>query len=320
MQNYRLERKATLWWALERTTQKRDSGMILTDYPEIMKEIRESDTLRKLWEKHSREFEYAKDISFDDTCNTIQTVMALTRRYAAIVTMRRRHRHHETSGQLRGAELRRADRSLRQPGHDGCLHLHQQGRQTRGRGRRARDVLSARAAFPRQRRPSVVYRNRRSEEDGLQVPGPFSPALFIPTEASVEGAEPSCRRVGIRQPARQALSFGPRAVRAVGPYHPRERKIRVVPARQEPARHPASFGFPAHGPRGLRGYAAGGPQAPALVLPCPLPQPTRALHLHCAQALGVRKHRACGGGNAPQHSELPPRQPRGIPHKEKSSG
>ena len=49
--------------------------MILTDYPEIMKEIRESDTLRKLWEKYSRENEYAKDISFDDTCNTIQTIM-----------------------------------------------------------------------------------------------------------------------------------------------------------------------------------------------------------------------------------------------------
>ena len=39
------------------------------------KEIRESDTLRKLWEKYSREYEYAKDISFDDTCNTIQTIM-----------------------------------------------------------------------------------------------------------------------------------------------------------------------------------------------------------------------------------------------------
>ena len=46
---------ATLRRALERTTQKRGSGMILTDYPEIMKEIRESDTLRKLWEKYSRE-------------------------------------------------------------------------------------------------------------------------------------------------------------------------------------------------------------------------------------------------------------------------
>ena len=61
--------------ALERTTQKRGSGTILTDYPEIMKEIRESDTLRRLWEKYSREYEYAKDISFDDTCNTIQTIM-----------------------------------------------------------------------------------------------------------------------------------------------------------------------------------------------------------------------------------------------------
>ena len=48
--------------------------MILTDYPEIMKEIRDSDTLRKLWEKYRREYEYAKDISFDDTCNTIQTI------------------------------------------------------------------------------------------------------------------------------------------------------------------------------------------------------------------------------------------------------
>lgn len=49
--------------------------MILTDYPEIMKEIRESDTLRKRWEKYSREYEYAKDISFDDTCNSIQKMM-----------------------------------------------------------------------------------------------------------------------------------------------------------------------------------------------------------------------------------------------------
>ncbi len=67
--------KATLRRALERTTQKRGSGTILTDYPEIMKEIRESDTLRRLWEKYSREYEYAKDIFFDDTCNTIQTIM-----------------------------------------------------------------------------------------------------------------------------------------------------------------------------------------------------------------------------------------------------
>ena len=67
--------KETLRHALERTTQKRGSGVILTDYPEIIKEIRESDALRKLWEKYSREYEYAKGISFDDTCNTVQTIM-----------------------------------------------------------------------------------------------------------------------------------------------------------------------------------------------------------------------------------------------------
>ena len=40
-----------------------------------MNEILVSDTLRRLWEKYSREYEYAKDISFEDTCNTIQTIM-----------------------------------------------------------------------------------------------------------------------------------------------------------------------------------------------------------------------------------------------------
>lgn len=55
MQNYMLER------LLERTTQKHGSGVILTDYPEIMKELRESNTLCKQWEKYSREYEYAKD-------------------------------------------------------------------------------------------------------------------------------------------------------------------------------------------------------------------------------------------------------------------
>ena len=67
--------KTTLRRALERTTQKRGSSMILTDYAAIIREIRESDTLRKQWEKYSREYEYAKDISFEDTWNTIQTIM-----------------------------------------------------------------------------------------------------------------------------------------------------------------------------------------------------------------------------------------------------
>ena len=67
--------KATLRRALERTTQKRGSSRIMEQYPEIMKEIRESDQLRKLWNKYTHEYDYAKDISFDDTCNTVQTIM-----------------------------------------------------------------------------------------------------------------------------------------------------------------------------------------------------------------------------------------------------
>ncbi len=67
--------KATLRRALERTTEKRGSAKILTQYPEIMQEIRGSDILRKQWNKYSREYDYAKDISFDDTCNAIQRIM-----------------------------------------------------------------------------------------------------------------------------------------------------------------------------------------------------------------------------------------------------
>ena len=67
--------KATLRRALERTTEKRGSAKILTQYPEIMQEIRDSDTLRRQWNKYSREYDYAKDISFDDTFNAIQKIM-----------------------------------------------------------------------------------------------------------------------------------------------------------------------------------------------------------------------------------------------------
>ena len=61
--------------ALDRTTKKRGSTAIITDYPAIMNEIRKSDVLRNLWNKYSREYEYAKEITFDDTCNAVQAVM-----------------------------------------------------------------------------------------------------------------------------------------------------------------------------------------------------------------------------------------------------
>lgn len=65
----------TLRQALERTADKRGSSRVLMIYPEILTEIRKSDTLRTFWKKYQRNFEYAKDISFNDVCNTIQTIM-----------------------------------------------------------------------------------------------------------------------------------------------------------------------------------------------------------------------------------------------------
>ena len=71
---------ATLRQALERTTQKRGSGIVLTEYSEIMEEIRKSDILRKQWEKYRREYDYASEISFDDTCDTIRKILDMTMR------------------------------------------------------------------------------------------------------------------------------------------------------------------------------------------------------------------------------------------------
>ena len=65
----------TLLHALERTANKRGSRKVLEIYPDIIAEIRASDQLRGFWKKYQRDFDYAKDISFDDACDTVQRIM-----------------------------------------------------------------------------------------------------------------------------------------------------------------------------------------------------------------------------------------------------
>ncbi|MCD8131842.1 MAG: nucleotidyl transferase AbiEii/AbiGii toxin family protein [Lachnospiraceae bacterium] len=65
----------TLRQALERTTEKRGSKKILTDYLTIIKEIRNSDTLQGFWRRYQKDFDYAGDILFEDVCDTIQQLM-----------------------------------------------------------------------------------------------------------------------------------------------------------------------------------------------------------------------------------------------------
>ncbi|MCD8005980.1 MAG: nucleotidyl transferase AbiEii/AbiGii toxin family protein [Oscillospiraceae bacterium] len=61
--------------ALLRTTKKRGSQNILKLYPDIIAEIRSSGVLQDFWERYQRNFDYAKEISFDDTCNVLQRIM-----------------------------------------------------------------------------------------------------------------------------------------------------------------------------------------------------------------------------------------------------
>ena len=65
----------TLLQALERTVDKRGNRKVLEVYPDIIAEIRASEQLHGFWKKYQRDFDYAKDISFDDACNTVQRIM-----------------------------------------------------------------------------------------------------------------------------------------------------------------------------------------------------------------------------------------------------
>ena len=65
----------TLLQALERTADKRGSRKVLGIYPDIIAEIRASEQLRGFWKKYQRDFDYAKDISFDDACDTVHRIM-----------------------------------------------------------------------------------------------------------------------------------------------------------------------------------------------------------------------------------------------------
>lgn len=61
--------------ALERTTEKRGSRNVFDRYPEIIKEILASEHMRNFWKKYQKDFDYANDISFEETCGTIDEIM-----------------------------------------------------------------------------------------------------------------------------------------------------------------------------------------------------------------------------------------------------
>jgi len=60
---------AVLRQALDETVNKRGSRTVLRQYSDIVESIRGNPQMRGFWERYQKEFDYAKDISFDDTCN-----------------------------------------------------------------------------------------------------------------------------------------------------------------------------------------------------------------------------------------------------------
>lgn len=61
--------------ALDETTRKRGSQYILAQYQEITGNIRDNPQMRGFWTRYQKDFDYAKDITFDDTCDSVLMIM-----------------------------------------------------------------------------------------------------------------------------------------------------------------------------------------------------------------------------------------------------
>jgi hypothetical protein len=61
--------------ALEETAKKRGSLAVLGQYEGIINNIKNSPGMRDFWARYQKEFDYAKDISFDSTCDIVINIM-----------------------------------------------------------------------------------------------------------------------------------------------------------------------------------------------------------------------------------------------------
>jgi predicted nucleotidyltransferase component of viral defense system len=66
---------AVLRQALDETTGKRGSSSIIPQYREIIGSIQANAQMLGFWDAYQKEFDYAKDIGFADTCATVLQIM-----------------------------------------------------------------------------------------------------------------------------------------------------------------------------------------------------------------------------------------------------
>lgn len=63
--------------ALISTSKKRNSTDTLKKYNEIIETVRNSETMNKQWKNYQNDFEYAREVSFDDACNLVIEIMKI---------------------------------------------------------------------------------------------------------------------------------------------------------------------------------------------------------------------------------------------------
>lgn len=63
--------------ALKATTQRRSSSAVVRDYRKIMNIVKSSEVMQRRWKNYQKEFEYATDIVFDETCDAVVQLMDL---------------------------------------------------------------------------------------------------------------------------------------------------------------------------------------------------------------------------------------------------
>jgi predicted nucleotidyltransferase component of viral defense system len=61
--------------AMLATSEKRNSANIVGDYKTIIDGVLNNDTMNKYWRGYQKDFSYAKDISFKETCEVIKEIM-----------------------------------------------------------------------------------------------------------------------------------------------------------------------------------------------------------------------------------------------------
>lgn len=62
--------------AIEATANKRGSMSILSQYESIVNSIKNSPGMRDFWARYQKEFDYAKDIQFEQTCDMVLRIMS----------------------------------------------------------------------------------------------------------------------------------------------------------------------------------------------------------------------------------------------------